>query len=61
MNYKIAFIIAIIIGAIVIGAAVYMKITQSSESQKAKQIVNYTFEPHWTFGCATYRPPVEKK
>jgi len=62
MNFKIAFIVCLIILFGVLGWALYVKIIQPSESQKAKAIINYTFEPHQTFfGCANYKIPQEKE
>jgi hypothetical protein len=42
---------------VALGGGIYMKMTQSSETYKAKEQVYYTSEPHFgfmSFGCARY-------
>jgi len=58
MNWKaVAIIIAIMI-AIAVGAGIYMKQTQTTESQKGGIINNFNNEPHYGFfGCNRYVVP----
>ena len=63
MNFKIAFIICHVIIFGVLGWAVYTKIVQPSEAQKAREIINYNNEPHFgmlSFGCNRYVMPEKK-
>ena len=58
MTWKTALIIMVVILFLgIVGAAIY-KIVSASESQKAKEIINHTSEPHFgllSFGCASYK------
>ena len=64
MNYKVILFICggIIFG--ILGYALYAKLTQSTETYKAKEQSYYTNEPHFgfmSFGCARYQvQPVKK-
>ncbi len=55
MTWRIVGILGIVVILGVLGWAVYTKIIQPSENQRAENITNYTFEPHQTFGCASYK------
>ena len=65
MNWKTAGIIFLVILFLGIVGALTFQITRSTESQRAREIVNYTFEPHFGFlgGCARYNamPTTETK
>jgi hypothetical protein len=57
MTPKIFAYIAGIILLLTLSVGVGYKLMQTTESQKAKEIDNYSFEPHFGLlgGCASYR------